>query len=415
MHDCDIDIMAITESWLLPSIPNSFLSVQGYHPIARTDVGDVRKHGVCFYIRDNIPFISIDSNCPNTHIVHLVSLKCYIIVVYRPPSNTQNDNTALINLLEQFCTGKEVLILGDFNLPAVDWSIEDVLFQDYDPLTLAFTNCFNTIGLHQWVDFPTFTSSGNTLDLILSMETDRIGSVESLCPLPGCGHVPIKFTYHFTFNTSQDGNVCIKKRAWERGKYKIIDNHVSQIDWDYEFCHLSVDAKFNRLLQILTPLIDSYIPLCKQLSPSSPLSPPTALKKNRTTAWQLFKSTRRFYGRHSKQCTQALENYNIINRQYRNHFIYSQIAYERTLMDNLKRNPKAFHQYIRNKKVGAPSMGPLSHPDGSLVEDCAAMAEIFVNSFSSVFKDSCPNPFPHQTFQGTLDNVNITYSAVYRP
>ena len=107
-----------------------------------------------------------------------------------------------------------------------------------------------------------------------------------------------------------------------------------------------------------------------------------------------------------------LANYDRINHQYKNHFIYSQISYEQTLIAKLKDNPKAFHQYIRKKKVGAPSVGPLLQPDGSLVEDSGAMAEIFVSSFSSVFKDSCPNPSPHQTFQGILDYVNISYPAM---
>ncbi|KAK3871258.1 hypothetical protein Pcinc_023584 [Petrolisthes cinctipes] len=143
--------------------------------------------------------------------------------VCRPPFNTVLETRNLINFLEDFCNSKEVLILGDFNLPAIDWTKIDALFLDYDPLTLAFTDCFNTAGLHQWVDFPT---------------------------------------------------LCL--------------------------------------------------------------------------------------------------------------------------------------QYIRGKKVGAPSVGPLKCSDGSLTEQCDTMAEMFVTGFASVFKTGIPRPSPHQVYHGALDAVDIT-------
>lgn len=92
-----MDILAITETWLISDIHDSFLSVQGYE-IVRTDtVGNFRKHGVCFYIKNNISFVSVEINCPNVHAVHLVSLNCFVVVVYRPPSNSPLDNTVIIN------------------------------------------------------------------------------------------------------------------------------------------------------------------------------------------------------------------------------------------------------------------------------------------------------------------------------
>ncbi len=190
------------------------------------------KHGVCLYIKNSLSYISLDFGISNVHAVHLVLLDCYIVVVYRPPSNSPDENTSLINFIVQFCVDKEVLVLGDFNLPAIDWSIEDALSQDYDPFTMSFTNCFNTIGLHQWIEFPTFFPSGNTLDLVLSSEADRISNVHDLCLLPGCGHIPILFDYHFMEDSAAGNGRRQDRRAWFRGKYSIIDNHLSSFDWD---------------------------------------------------------------------------------------------------------------------------------------------------------------------------------------
>ena len=54
-----LDIFGVAETWLLPDTPVSFVSIYGYY-IARSNTpGNVRKHGVCVYIRKHINFISI--------------------------------------------------------------------------------------------------------------------------------------------------------------------------------------------------------------------------------------------------------------------------------------------------------------------------------------------------------------------
>lgn len=92
--------------------------------------------------------------------------------------------------------------------------------------------------------------------------------------------------------------------------------------------------------------------------------------------------------------------------------MFSQISNEESLINRLKGNPKLFHQYIHQKKTGAPSVGPLKSPDGTSVENCAAMAEMFADSFASVLKSGNPNPFPHQSFHCAIEDVKFTLSDV---
>ena len=153
------------------------------------------KHGVCFYVSNVIPYVSIECPCPNMHIIYIELLKCYLVVVYRPPSNSPNDNKLLVEFLLQFCPNKEILLLGDFNLPGIVWSSGTSIFDVLDPLSNLFLSCFNQLGLSQWVDFPTFILSGNTLDLILTSEHDRVGDVFPAPPLPGCNHTAVIFDY----------------------------------------------------------------------------------------------------------------------------------------------------------------------------------------------------------------------------
>ncbi len=167
-----------------------------------------------------------------------------------------------------------------------------------------------------------------------------------------------------------------------------------------------------RLLAVLDPLIESHVTPYTHTPPNLVLNPPNNLKRDRKQAWRLYKNTRAIYGRYSDESVSALANYNAINYRYKNYFVHSQISYEVSLIDKLKDNPKSFHQYIRSKKVGAPSVGPLKRSDGTLVQSCGQMADMFVEGFASVFRDRTYNPFPHQVYNGSLTSVPITLADV---
>ena len=52
--DCNLAVVAVSESWLLESIPSSFATIEEYN-IIRGDVYEmIRKHGACLFIRSNL-------------------------------------------------------------------------------------------------------------------------------------------------------------------------------------------------------------------------------------------------------------------------------------------------------------------------------------------------------------------------
>ena len=80
----------------------------------------------------------------------------YVVTVYRPPSSSVDETHTLYDYLMAFCEDKEVVILGDFNLPTLSWESADPIMhatlidrQGYE--------AFMTIGLSQWVTEPTFS------------------------------------------------------------------------------------------------------------------------------------------------------------------------------------------------------------------------------------------------------------------
>ena len=414
MNEHSLDVFGVAETWLLPDVPDSFVAIINYG-IARTDTcGNTRKHGVCVYVHKRINFVYIEANCSNVCVAHLIDFNLYIIVIYRPPSNLGLDNSDLINFLLSFCIGKEVLILGDFNLPAIAWNNDEFMFMSHPPLQQLFLDCFTSLGLHQWVTSPTFVHSGNVLDLVLSVDSDRVGDVGVLGNFPNCGHCPVVLQYYFQSGVDISSPDVPNKYSWYKGKYNRIENQLSDVDWEYELCDLTVDEMFSKLKSILSPLINRHVPIQPTSSNhSNKHSPPNALRESRKNAWQSYKQIRNTHGRQSELAENALENYNNINYRFRNYFIHSQINYEKSLAGKIKSSPKCLHRYIRNKKVGALSVGPLRKENGDLTADCHEMAEMLSDAFCSVYTAQDLNfPFPHQRSNATLGDVEITLDDV---
>ena len=417
MNDFNLNVFGICETWLTNQTPDSFVTVPGYE-LVRTDTsGHTPKHGVCFYVRKCISYESVPSNCPNLHTIYLSSYNIYVVLVYRPPSNSEEDNTCLLEYLANFVVGKEVLIMGDFNLPEIKWTSPNCMFAHHSPTVQKFLDTFLTLGLTQWVHSPTFYPSTNTLDLVFTTEHDRLGTVDVLAPFPNCGHCPIIFDYFFQLDSSLAPNVnSMNKHAWFKGKFNRIEQHIHDIDWQYEFYNLTVDAMYSRFLELLSPLIDLYIPVKPiALDHHSHINPPSQLKKERARAWSTFKVVRQREGRHSPLTHVAFDYFNSCNANYRNYYINYQVTYEQKLIDKLHISPKCFHSYIRDKKKGAPAIGPLRLSDGSLCTSTVIMAEIFANEFSSVYKYHDPStPAAHQVFNGHLNNIYLSFPDVIK-
>ena len=101
--------------------------------------------------------------------VHLLQFDLWVLSLYRPPSYTLVENVTLLSFISDFCEGREVVILGEFNLPSLSWSSDD-LFMGATDRDTVFLDCFVAAGLTQCVKEPTFVSSGTILDLFLTSE-----------------------------------------------------------------------------------------------------------------------------------------------------------------------------------------------------------------------------------------------------
>ena len=170
----ELDIIAVTETWLTEEILTSEYSVQGY-TLIRRDRKDLLKSkggGVAFYVKDDINVLERDDikekHFPETLWceIEVKSEKTVLGVLYRAPDCLTINNEAMYSLINK--VGKEnVVIMGDFNFPELKWSARSNTLHEH-----PFITCINDNFLEQMVDKP--TRGENVLDLILCSDTSFV-------------------------------------------------------------------------------------------------------------------------------------------------------------------------------------------------------------------------------------------------
>ena len=413
-----IDLLGLTETWLTSEVSDSFVSIPGYHLIRSDSPSGVRKHGVAVFIKDTIKYEQIVNFSSNVVLVQLPDFNIYVCIVYRPPSYSDLDNLALIEFLESMCGNKEIIILGDLNLPTLTWQNYNVS-QGAAPLDSMFYDCFISLGLEQMVRKSTIFPSGNILDLILCSHSFRIGNYDVLAQFPQSPHCPVVCTYVFQdFSVSTNRLHPVESFIWPKGRYELISRSLRDVDWNDELCFLGPCEQYVRFLSILRPLIKRYVPTSNSASITRvpwAINPPRSLRRERTLAWRTYVDSRSANGRHHPSSYEAWCVFSSINREYRKFSIESQKQYELLVASKLSFDPKPFHAYVKHRRIGRSSIGPLRSGTGQLTDDPLDMSELFLEAFTSVFTVDLPmNCQPHQTCASVIETLHITPEHVFK-
>jgi hypothetical protein len=132
------DIIAITETWLNEAYEN-VINIPGYTVIRkdRTNAYANEHHrcrggGVLLFARDSLKAIEIDkhhdSNCDTVWCSITLGgnkEKYTIGCIYRTPSSSRDDTEILCEHIRSLCSSMEktnIVILGDFNFPTINWA-----------------------------------------------------------------------------------------------------------------------------------------------------------------------------------------------------------------------------------------------------------------------------------------------------
>ena len=188
------DLAFITESWLNTSITNNMLDPDRQYNIYRSDRIESKVGGgsiVFVQKRYKCDQVQIPDTCKNLISVSGCDIICFdiyfkiakyrFILVYRPPVlflpkvDQVHKMQALTQILSSLSATKATtFILGDFNLPNIDWINYNAKHNSIDDV---FMNCMSTLGMTQFITNPTrlsFSTGENILDLILSNDPSSV-------------------------------------------------------------------------------------------------------------------------------------------------------------------------------------------------------------------------------------------------
>ena len=200
-----LHMIGITETWGKEEINYAYFKIDNYTMYRNDRIGR-RGGGTILYItnqlgqRDcktlNRPLngISFDSSvwCWPCWVSPSKGKKILVGSIYRSPTSSSVNDSHLLRQMElanDVAGGNRLLVLGDFNVPKINWATRDILpgaRKIERDLYEAVTDNF----LYQHVLVPTrYRGTGNsTLDLIFTKEEEDVKDIEVLQPVGKSDH-----------------------------------------------------------------------------------------------------------------------------------------------------------------------------------------------------------------------------------
>ena len=259
------------------------LDPDGAYNIIRCDRANHRTGGgvcVLLHVKYNlrkIPLSSIDdamrseSGCDILHIeISKKNFRFRMILVYRPPNIDKYANVALIKLLSSLVDPHlldSTIVLGDFNLPFINWSNSCVR---NDGIHDSIFDCMTSLGMSQIVTQPTRisnTGQSSTLDLIFTNDPLSINIVNYMPPFSTSDHLMIHFEIYYNTgpNTAPDdtnsNEIYLPKYDWSNGDYDRMNEYLFNIDWHLLFgFNFDPNSLWDNFKSIIWPIIELYVP-----------------------------------------------------------------------------------------------------------------------------------------------------------
>ena len=285
-------------------------------------------------------------------------MEVIIVVIYRSPSLSYNDNTKMINCLDTFVRkynkSHELIIVGDFNLPDLSWNDglikcpTDTVNQNF-LIQQIFLDFFLEHDLYWALDDSVVTRrrkvlntvQQSTLDNILFTDKSMFKNVNPVSNLGASDHV----AFVFNIAISNDANyITTEKRNWNKFSDNDIIYYGENVDWKFSepLKFYTVESMWTEFYQKLQSILDK-VPILKtsissvgNVKTKSPWERSSLIRarKSKDHLWAIFDEYPT-----SKNLNIALKKQNDFDKMMTKCII----GYEHKLTNGLKHNPKPFY------------------------------------------------------------------------
>ena len=395
-------IVALTETWLTEDVGNAELSITGYNLFRADRAAGRGGGGVMFYIKTCYPTtilstsqdpegfyeslwcrVKVSHGCPKT-----------IGVLYRSPGARP---PLMLEDLNKFMNGDHFLLLGDFNMPNVDW--ETCSMSSKDSFTEEVCTSIFDQGLFQHVRSSTrvLDEQSSTLDLILSPRETDMERIEYMAPLGRSDHLVLLARW----KTSTPFTQIIKSRpnVW-RIPFDDMRREVERVQWIGD----DVQTLWSNFKDTLCQLTDKFAPV--QYTRRHARGPPwfdkelrSALKR-RNRLWQRFRTTGEGYTLYKierNSCTSLK-----INKRR---------TYEERLSVESVTAPKRLYAYLK-RRTRAPSGIPSLVALNETAETVDDKADMLAKQYSSVYAVAQDDSLSFSVLDSRMDFTSFSETEV---
>ncbi len=383
IHKFSFDLVFITETWLKPEIVDSLICPQGYDVLRNDRKHGTRGGGVAVFFKRSLKVIKLDyeiDTAAESLVLEVFSTlnsshKLRFCCIYLPPSlsRTSNGVRSCCNFIKKVLYAGPIFVLGDFNLPSIDWdnlcssNQTDNIFLDF----CIFEN------LNQLVLQPTrrHVTGHSLLDLILTNQYGKklISSVSVENPIAStCDHDSI--TACITFPQIHP-SVSAPQFAFHKANYNDITSKLESTDWDHllDLEGNGIQVGYNNFLAHIHQIMDQHIPT---FFPSNRFKLPLRIRKTLKTKARLYKRL--------KSDTSLKSEYHIICKAYDKMIKAWFCSIEENICN--RKDRKGFYNYAKRKMKSLHGVPAVLKNDGQLITDDIDKANFFNQRFQQVFQ-----------------------------
>ncbi|XP_065660504.1 uncharacterized protein LOC124812504 [Hydra vulgaris] len=337
--------------------------------------------GVAIYCRNDVKsaIVSITQTDKDIDIicVDLIfrSSKLRLITCYRPPSYSLDDYIyleSMISIISNLCESvPQFVIVGDFNLPKIDW-VNYV--SPIEKCHNLFLTLVNNLGMYQYVLEP--TRENNILDLVLSNIISLLSNISVECPFSTSDHNSV-FFYINTFNYYQPETNSESFYDFKNTDIIAFNSYLSKISWDLDFSSVfTTEEYWNIFSNHLRKGIDRFVPIRTIYHNKKSRSYPKYIYKMLIRKsflwkrWSITKTTlhKKAFIQYASKCKKAISTH------------HKNVELKLVKENNLSK----FFSYV-NKNLNNPKKIYPLKTNSNFTTTNVEIAEVFNKHFGSVF------------------------------
>ena len=356
--------------------------------------------------------------------------------IYRPPDAPLTSFTDSLEMLQTQINSlsknnrmPDIYIMGDFNLPAIDW--ESGQIDSGQPLAIQqachkLINFAETNFLTQVVDHP--TRGGNTLDLIFTNKVQDVCNSKAYETLLS-DHQLIELTLSYNpLKPKEDFKQEIDLHSFRAvdvhsADYNSINDLLADVDWDKVKDDVGNDPDGSNFLATITETVLEAVLKHSPLKTGAMEKPHRKIQTTSKTKYPRTVRERRRLKQNRRKINsriRAVQNNNpespilpklkeevaLIGYKIQQNILNRLQKREANAVEKIRSNPRFFYSFAKQFAKARSSVAPLQDSTGRLHDNPEKKAELLQEQYVKVFS----NPEVADTIKAT-ENIRVKRSA----